>query len=50
MLLHIREIRRTRLRAQLIRCPGEIAHHQFLLRIRLLQRRLEMPKMLRPIQ
>ena len=50
MLLHIRKIRRARLRAQLIRRPREIAHHQFRLRMRLLQRRLEMPKMLRPIQ
>ena len=50
VLLHIREIRRARLRAQLIRRPREIAHHQFRLRMRLLQCRLEVPKMLRPIQ
>ena len=50
VLLHIREIRRARLRAQLIRRPREIAHHQFRLRMRLLQCRLEMPEMLRPIQ
>ena len=50
MLFHIREIRRTRLRAQLIRRPREIAHHQFRLRMRLLQCRLEMPEMLCPIQ
>ena len=50
MLLHIREIRWTRLRAQLIRRPCKIAHHQFRLGMRLLQCRLEMPEMLRPIQ